>query len=90
MNMEIAIYLTIISAFAGGIISHIKKDYFSRGFCICLFTGIIGLIAIILSPKSKAKTGDEFDYHNWPKYGSYAVMFILFWALLILVVSIFI
>ncbi len=88
--MEIAIYLTIISAFTGGIIAHIKKDYFSRGFFICLFTSVIGLAAIILSPNSKSKDGDEFDYHNWPKYGSYAVLFILIWFVLILIVSMFI
>jgi uncharacterized membrane-anchored protein len=85
--MELTIYIALISALAGGIAAYLKKDYFSRGFFICLFTGFIGLIAIILSPKSKAKEGDEADYHGWPQYGAYAVIFIMFWSLVLLVIS---
>lgn len=88
--MEVAVFLTLSSALAGGIIAYFKRDYFSRGFFICLFTSLAGLVAIILSPSSKAKKGDEFDYYNWPKYGSIAVLFFLVLFILSLMVSTFI
>ena len=87
--MELSIYLTLFSALFGGIIARIKNDYFTRGFFICLITSIFGLVAIILSSPSKAREGNQEDYHGWPKYGSYAVLFLLFWFLLILTISIF-
>ena len=85
--MELTIYIALISSLAGGIIAYLKKDYFSRGFFICLVTSILGLIAIILSPKSKARQGNEDDYHGWPQYGAYAVLFIMAWALILLLIS---
>ena len=88
--MELSIYITLISAVIGGIIAYLKRDYFSRGLFICLFTSIFGLLAIILSPKSKAKKGDKEDYHGWPEYGAYAVIFIMFGSLIVLVLSLLI
>lgn len=77
----------VITVIAGGILAVIKNDYFTRGFFICLFTGIFGLIAIILSPKSKAKSGDKTDEHSWPEYGSYVILFLVSWVIVILVVK---
>lgn len=85
--MEFIVYMNLISAIVGGILASYKKDYFTRGFFICLFTSILGLIAIIISPESKAKQGDQDDYHAWPKYGSYAVLFLLFGSSLLLIIS---
>ena len=85
--MELIVYMNLISAIVGGILAYHKKDYFTRGFFICLFTGALGIIAIILSPASKAKQGDQEDYHAWPKYGSYAVLFLLFASSLLLIIS---
>ncbi len=81
--MEIVIYVILTSAIIGGFIAYTKNDYFSRGFFICLITSVFGIIAIILSPKSKAKEGDKKDYHGWPKYGSYAVLFIMGFSFLL-------
>ena len=85
--MELMIYITLISAVLGGVISYFKNDYFTRGFFICLFTSIPGLLAIIFSPKSKAKQGDMEDYHKWPEYGAYVVIFIILLSILILILS---
>lgn len=68
----IVFYLLI--SFIGGIIAYIKNDYFTRGFFICFFTGIFGIIAMLFSPKSKAKEGNEGDEHSWPKYGGIALL----------------
>jgi hypothetical protein len=76
-----------IGIVAGGVIAVLKKDYFMRGFFICIFTGILGLIALLVSPKSKAKTGDETDEHSWPQYGGYAVLFIMFWIIILLFIN---
>lgn len=50
----------------GGFIAHMKRDYFTRGMAICFFTNPWGVVALILSPKSKARAGDEKDVHSWP------------------------
>ena len=82
-----ALILYGITLVAGGVIALLKKDYFMRGFCICIFTSILGLIALLVSPNSKAKTGDETDEHSWPLYGGYAVLFIMFWIIILLLIN---
>jgi hypothetical protein len=52
----------------GGVVAYFKRDYIARGMAICFFTSLWGLLAIILSPPSKARSGDEHDEHNWPPY----------------------
>lgn len=81
------ISLYAVTVIAGGILAVIKNDYFTRGLFICLFTGVFGLIAIILAPKSKAKTGDKTDEHSWPEYGSFAILFLVSWVIIILLVK---
>jgi hypothetical protein len=88
--MEYAIYLALVSAFLGGIIARLKGDYFSRGFFICLFTNIIGIVALVLSKSSQARSGNENDYHNWPEYGSYAVLVVLGIIILAVILSLII
>jgi hypothetical protein len=83
----ILISLYAITVIAGGILAVLKNDYFTRGFFVCLFTGIFGLIAIILSPKSKAKDGDKTDEHSWPEDSSYAILFIVFWVMVIMLIK---
>jgi hypothetical protein len=78
----ILISLYAITVIAGGILAVLKNDYFTRGFFVCLFTGIFGLIAIILSPKSKAKDGDKTDEDS-----SYAILFIVFWVMVIMLIK---
>ena len=85
--MELLVYITLVTSIVGGIIAYKKDDYFSRGFFICLFTGIFGLIAIILSSKSEAKAGNEIDYHSWPQYGAYAVFLLLGFVIIALLIS---
>ena len=51
----------------GGITAYFKGDYITRGIVICLITGILGLVIMIISPRSKALTGDEHDKHYWPR-----------------------
>ncbi len=72
MYWKIVLYLLI--AVVGGIWAVYKKDYFTRGFFISFITGIFGVIAIALSPESKAKENNEVDGHYWPQHGSYAVL----------------
>jgi len=81
------IYFFIVHAIisiAGGLIAYRKSDYFTRGFFICLFTSIFGLIAIIVSPKSCAKKTDEVDTQYWPEYSIYAVFATLITVILYL------
>lgn len=85
--MEFIVYTSLFIALIGGILAYYKKDYFTRGFFICLFTNVLGLFAIIFSPESKAKLEDDADCHTWPEYGSYAVLFLLFGSLLLLIIS---
>jgi hypothetical protein len=65
--------LYLIICILGGFVAQYKKDYFIRGFGLCMITGIFGLIAMILSPESRGKIADHDDRHNWPKYGGYAL-----------------
>jgi hypothetical protein len=75
MNLDlwigIGVALTVIS---GGIIARIKGDYFSRGMGITLFTSIFGIIALIVSHPSRARTNDEHDMQGWPP-NSYIAVF---------------
>lgn len=57
----------------GGAVAYLKRDYITRGMAICFFTNLWGLLAMILSPPSKARLGDEYDRHRWPPYSWLAV-----------------
>jgi hypothetical protein len=59
---------------SGGIIARVKGDYFSRGMGITLFTSIIGIIVLIVSRPSRARTDDEHDIQRWPP-NSYIAVF---------------
>jgi hypothetical protein len=63
----------IIVAVLGGVIAYTKKDYVTRGMAICFFTNFWGLLALILSPASKARSGEEHDEHQWPRLSWLAV-----------------
>ncbi|NIV03652.1 MAG: hypothetical protein GWN59_03220 [Calditrichae bacterium] len=75
MKNVFIIYMAI--AVASGVVAYLKRDYFSRGFFIGMFTSLFGLIAIAVSPASNAKSGDENDEHDWPRHGGFAVLFTL-------------
>ena len=66
----ILVVLVILSI--GGVVAKLKRDYFSRGIAIFIMAGIPGLLAMLLSPKSKARMSDENDEHRWPPYGPLA------------------
>jgi len=83
----VVINLFAIFPIIGGILSYLKKDYFSRGFCLSLLTGLYGVISIALSPKSHAKEGDEYDEHNWPPYALYAILAIIVSIIIIWIVG---
>jgi hypothetical protein len=52
-------------AIVGGIVSHKKGDYFSRGLTMISLTWAFGLIFLLKAPRSKAKEGDQDDLKNW-------------------------
>jgi hypothetical protein len=63
----------ILVAILGGVVAYTKKDYVTRGMAICLFTYFWGLLALILSPASKARSGEQHDEHRWPPLSWLAV-----------------
>jgi hypothetical protein len=65
---------TFLVVALGGALARFKGDYITRGMGICFFTSMWGLLAIMLSPPSKARSGDEHDEHNWPKNSWFAVV----------------
>lgn len=82
--MELVLTIFTLTLLAGGITAYLKNDYFSRGFFICLFTGIFGLYILIKSKPSLAKDGNKHDQHYWPTNSYYAligtaVSFLIFW-----------
>lgn len=64
---------TTLIVVLGGAVAYIKRDYTTRGMSICFFTSFWGLLALILSRCSKARSGDEYNEHNWPPYSWVAV-----------------
>ena len=64
---------TFLIVVLGGAVANFKRDYITRGMGICFFTSLWGVLAMILSPSSKARSGDELDEHNWPPYSWLAV-----------------
>jgi hypothetical protein len=76
----VCVALLILS---GGIIARIKGDFFSRGMGIALFTNIFGLIALIFSTPSRARTYDDDDIHKWPP-NAYLAVFVQMFLILIL------
>lgn len=72
LNLHLIAATTLIVAL-GGAVAYFKRDYVTRGMAICFFTSFCGLLALILSPPSKARLGDEKDEHNWPPYSWVAV-----------------
>jgi hypothetical protein len=64
---------TFLIVVLGGVAAYFKRDYVSRGMAICFFTSLCGLLALILSPPSKARLGDQNDEHCWPPYSWVAV-----------------
>jgi hypothetical protein len=69
---------------SGGIIARVKGDYFSRGVGITLLTNIFGIVALIVSRPSNARS-DDTDLHGWPPTVYLAVftqMFLVFILLL--------
>jgi hypothetical protein len=78
----VCVALLVIS---GGIIARVKGDYFSRGMGIALLTNIFGIIALVVSPPSKARRNDDTDLHGWPPtvyLAVFAQMFLVFILLL--------
>jgi hypothetical protein len=66
----------------GGVIARAKGDYFSRGCGIQLLAGFPGTVALLISPRSKARDGDVMDEHGWPKGGGIAFLVnIVLWVL---------
>jgi hypothetical protein len=57
----------------GGVVAYFKRDYVTRGMAICFFTNLWGMLAMILSPASMARTQDEYDEHHWPQLSWLAV-----------------
>ena len=72
--MELLGLINLLISIGGGILARFKKDYFLRGFFICIFTGVFGFLAILFSPISAVREGNEVDEHEWPRYGGYAVL----------------
>jgi hypothetical protein len=64
---------TFLVVVLGGAVAYFKRDFVSRGMAICFFTSLCGLLALILSPPSKARLGDPHDEHCWPPYSWIAV-----------------
>ena len=82
--MEIVLTIYGLTLVAGGITAYLKNDYFSRGFFICMFTGVLGLFVLIKSKPSLAKNGNEHDQQFWPENSYYALigmafLFLIFW-----------
>jgi len=51
-------YLITASLFVtalGGAVAYFKRDYITRGMAICFFTSLWGVLAMVLSPSSKAE-----------------------------------
>jgi Na+/proline symporter len=71
----------VISSILGAVTALIKKDFFSRGLFISMITGLFGVAALLFTPNSKARKGDEHDLHSWPKQRGLAPL--LFITLLI-------
>lgn len=84
LDLWISIAYAVIVV-TGGIISRIKGDFFTRGIGISFITGIFGLLALALSPRSRARMGDEYDNHNWPPTSYLAVFLQMFLILIILI-----
>jgi hypothetical protein len=59
---------------AGGAIAYLKRDYITRGMAVCFFTNLWGVLAMMLSPVSKVRSGDEHDEHSWPPHSWLAVV----------------
>jgi len=78
--ISIGVALLVIS---GGIIARVKGDYFTRGIGIVIFTNIFGIIALIFSRPSRARSNDEHDMHGWPS-NSYLAVFALMFLVFIL------
>jgi hypothetical protein len=75
---------TFLIVALGGAVAYFKRDYVTRGMGICFFTSLWGLLALILSPASKARSGDEHDEHNWPPCSWLAVAGILLTLFIVL------
>ncbi|NIM18393.1 MAG: hypothetical protein GTO45_40960 [Candidatus Aminicenantes bacterium] len=80
LSTILLIYI-VFSSILGAIIAYKKKDFFSRGLFISMITGLMGAATLFFTPDSKAKEGDEYDLHSWPKQRGLAP--ILFIGLLI-------
>ena len=78
----ICVALLVIS---GGIIARIKGDYFSRGMGIALLTNIFGIVALIVSPPSKARRDDDTDINGWPHTAYLAVFAEMFLVIILLI-----
>jgi hypothetical protein len=72
LNLWIGISYTLL-VISGGIIARVKGDYFSRGAGIVIFTNIFGIIALIVSRPSRARTNNEHDMQGWPPNAYIAV-----------------
>ncbi|KAA3617549.1 MAG: hypothetical protein D8M58_01695 [Calditrichaeota bacterium] len=72
--MEIVLIVYGIIVVSGGFVAYSKNDYFSRGFFICLLTGVFGLAVLVKSKPSLAKDDNEYDKHYWPGNSHYALL----------------
>jgi hypothetical protein len=77
---------TFLIVALGGALAYFKRDYITRGMSICFFTSLWGLLAIVLSPTSRARSGDENDEHNWPPYSWLAVAGTILTLIIVLLV----
>jgi hypothetical protein len=64
---------SLLATALGGAVAYLKRDFITRGMAICFFTSFWGLLAMVLSPSSKARVGDEHDRQFWPPYSWIAV-----------------
>lgn len=64
---------TLLIVILGGTVAYLKGDFITRGMAITFFTSIWGLVAIIISRRSNARSGDIHDSQWWPPYSWLAV-----------------
>jgi hypothetical protein len=63
VQMYIIIGYTVLSMIGGAVVARCKRDFASRGMSICMFSGVFGLLAMILSAPSRAREGEK---SVWP------------------------